>query len=266
MIPKSKFSITTNGTIINESILNFIAEEYDHLSISIDGIKEAHDKNRVYKNKQGSFDVVQKNALKLLDRRPDIIARMTVNSSNVSYLYEGVMELIHMGFVNIMPTPDGFDTNWNDASFDEFLTQCKKLASYLNRTKELNNNIDIGFVNDAPMKTKNSVCDGGITTIVIDTDGKIYPCIMANGNKEFCIGDIFQGINEDDLQKVHSEDHMVLEECMGCERYHHCTSTRCKIINKLITGDSNMPSGVQCCLEHIFVKSAEYSRELQETK
>lgn len=59
-IPKAKFSITTNGTIINDEILELLSNEYENVSISIDGTKEAHDQNRVYKNYSGSFDLVKR--------------------------------------------------------------------------------------------------------------------------------------------------------------------------------------------------------------
>ncbi|AIQ70985.1 radical SAM/SPASM domain-containing protein [Paenibacillus graminis] len=261
-IPQTKFSITTNGTIMNDSILELLSEEYDNISISIDGTKEAHDKNRVYKNQLGSFELVKKNALRLLDKRPDTVARMTVNSSNVSDLYQGVMELIEMGFTNIMPTPDEFDSKWNEQSLEIFLTQCKRITAYLYSNKDLHSMPDVGFINDAPMKTRNSVCDGGIETLTIDVNGDIYPCIIVNGIKEFCIGSVLDGIDEKKLKMIHAEDHQEIEECIGCERYHYCTTTRCKIINKVKTGDFNLPSGTQCCIEHIFVQSALYSEEV----
>ncbi|OMC68105.1 heme biosynthesis protein [Paenibacillus odorifer] len=261
-IPKAKFSITTNGTIINDEILELLSNEYENVSISIDGTKEAHDQNRVYKNYSGSFDLVKKNASRLLERRPDAVARMTVTSSNVSQLNQGVIELIRLGFQNIMPVPDENDREWDEQSLEVLLEQCKLITSYLHNNQEISTTLDVGFINDAPNKTKNSVCDGGIGSLTIDTDGKLYPCIIANGVEEFCIGNIFEGIDEEKLVEIHSEDNRVIAECDGCERYHYCTTTRCKIINRIKTGDFNKASGTRCCLEHIFIESAIYTEEL----
>lgn len=261
-IPQVKFSITTNGTIMNDEIMDFLSREYDHISISIDGTREAHDKNRVYRNQKGSFDLVKENALKLLERRPDMIARMTVTSSNVSQLYQGVMDLSLMGFRHIMPTPDENDAGWDDRSLQTLLEQSKLITSHLHNNNEESMELDVGFINDAPIKTKNSFCDGGIGTLTIDTDGKLYPCIIANGVEEFCIGNITEGIHAEKLKEIHSKDHQVIDECNGCERYHYCTTTRCKIINRIRTGDFNKASGTRCCLEHISIQSAIYAAEL----
>ncbi|APC79153.1 TPA: radical SAM protein [Clostridium botulinum] len=260
VLPNVEFSMTTNCTILDDDILNFIIKEYDNISVSIDGTREAHDLNRILKNKKGSYDIVIPNALKILRYRPDTIARMTVNSDNVKYLFQGVKELVQMGFSHIMPTPDEFDTNWDEKALEELHKQGKLISDYV-AIYSGNRELDIGFVDNATCKMKNSCCDGGITTITIDTDGKVYPCIIANGLEKFCLGDVFKGIDGNKMKQVHLQDQQSILECLGCKRYDYCTTTRCKIINKIKTGNFNEASPITCNLENISVALALYENE-----
>ncbi len=256
-IPNVEFSVTTNGTILTDAILNFIINEYKDISVSIDGNKQSHNINRVFENNTGSYDIVMKNSLKILEKRPDLVARMTVNKSNVKFLFNSVKELYELGFTNIMPIPDEFSGKWDEDSLKELYNQCTLIINYISEMKD-NENIDIGFIDNVKCKMKNADCDGGITTFTIDTDGKIYPCIIANGQNEFCIGDIFKGIDNTKLKEIHLEDKKIIEECEGCKRYNYCKTTRCKIINKIKMGDFNKACPVKCNLENISVDLALY--------
>lgn len=67
---KLEFSITTNGTLLNDNTIDFLKREKIILGISIDGPKEIHDCNRVFKNGQGTFDLIMKNILNIKKRYP----------------------------------------------------------------------------------------------------------------------------------------------------------------------------------------------------
>lgn len=59
------FNITTNGTLLNDEIIKFLVTNNFMISVSLDGSKELHDKNRVFANGSGSYDVVYNNIMKL---------------------------------------------------------------------------------------------------------------------------------------------------------------------------------------------------------
>ena len=85
------YIITTNATLLNDENIDFLIKNYAQISISIDGNEKAHNSNRIFHNRRGSFDIVIQNSKKILDRAPfDICARMTVNRKNVEYLFDGV--------------------------------------------------------------------------------------------------------------------------------------------------------------------------------
>ena len=63
---KTMFSMTTNGTLLTDHIIEFLVTHNVMISVSLDGSKEMHDKNRVFANERGTFDVVYGNIRKLL--------------------------------------------------------------------------------------------------------------------------------------------------------------------------------------------------------
>lgn len=89
------------------SILKYLVENFEYsLSISIDGAKETHDLKRRLKGGKGSFDVVIKNARRILERRKDVRVRMTVDSTTVNALFSNVCALNEEGFKLIVPGID----------------------------------------------------------------------------------------------------------------------------------------------------------------
>ncbi|HBH0612317.1 TPA: radical SAM protein, partial [Clostridioides difficile] len=112
---KILFDITTNGTIINDEIIEFIAKNVKNISISIDGKKNIHDINRIDANGVGTYEKVMENGKRLIDKGIYVRARMTYNSNTVKYLYESVYDIAKQGFKNIAPISDFMDKNWDNS-------------------------------------------------------------------------------------------------------------------------------------------------------
>lgn len=259
-VPSVRYIITTNATLLNNEMINFLAKNYTSISVSIDGTRKAHDLNRTWKSGEGSYEDVIQRAKKMLKVRPDTKARLTVTPDNVQYLYEGVRDLAEFGFSNIIPVPDEFSQEWTAESINELYEQGMKIIDYrVGISKELN----IGLVQDALIRVKNALCDGGIDTMSIETNGDIYPCIVAVGYPEFKIGNIAEGIDKQILDNLQEEAKQRVEICEGCRRYDYCNATRCKVINKVMTGENCIPSPVVCNIENVRVKlSATYKRRM----
>lgn len=64
-----QYIITTNATLLTDLMIDFLSQHYSEISVSIDGIQSAHDANRVFANKKGSYAVVVEKAKKLLEKR-----------------------------------------------------------------------------------------------------------------------------------------------------------------------------------------------------
>lgn len=246
--------ITTNVTLMDEVSAKFLKKYFDGISLSIDGKKDSHNSNRIFRNGEGSYDLVVKKIKQFFNEDLDsLTARMTINEKNVERLSENIFHLIDLGFKKISPVVDQFG-EWDESNISKLRGEFIK---FIENTEYDLRSLDIGFIKDAMYKCKNSKCNGGVTTFTIDTDGKIYPCIVANGMDQFCIGNVMDGV---DIQKRESIlKHSDIENvyCTGCERYDYCEATRCKIINKIQTNYWNIPSINVCKIENLKVGLAQ---------
>lgn len=246
------FDMTTNGTIMNKEIISYIKKKIDSISISIDGTKYSHDLNRVFKDGIGSYDIVISNTKKLLSEGIKLRARMTFNSKNIEQLYEGVKSMLDMGFTYIVPAIDYYDRQWNEKHLEILENQVFKLLDY----QKLYPSRHISLTELDFLTKKKGDCFGGINSYCIDERGKIYPCTYSIGESNFIIG------NVENLQLIDSKINKLckiyqseIKECSGCTRYEYCIGTRCKIINKLITGKYKKPPAIVCAKENLNVKT-----------
>jgi len=248
------YSVTTNGTLLNRENIDYLIREVDNISISIDGEENSHDKNRHFKDGRGSYEIIDKNINKyLMENKNNIKARMTINRYNYENISKNIIHLIEKGFSDISPVINQFDV-WEEEQWKVIEEELKIVETYILEKKI---DVKVGLIDDAKHKCKNSACNGGTSTITIDTDGKIYPCIIVNGLKEYCIGNIFEGINKSCLKNIHKNNNEKVDCCEGCARYDYCEATRCKIINKYQTGKWNQPSINVCMIQNLKISLAE---------
>ncbi len=242
---KPTFLTTTNATILNDEILDFIINEMPDITVSLDGNKNIHDLNRVFISGKGSHDIALKNSLRLLEHLPNIRVRMTFNTKTVDSLFESVKYLIEKGFKVIVPAPDLFDKNWNYSHIKILKEQILLIKEYTKDKEDLL----ISIIDNT--YTKKCNCKGGVNSVHIYPDGKLYPCILTGGIEEFCIGNIYDGIDTDKVSYFEEINKQKNPSCVGCEIYNYCDGSRCKIINKLINDNYLMPSAMLCNIENL---------------
>lgn len=254
------YDMTSNGTLLSEEIKYFIKHNLDTFSISIDGIKESHDENRVFSNGLGSYDLVINNSKKLLDEGIELRARMTFNEYNVKYLYESVKSMYEFGFKYIVPAID-FYGNWGKSSLEVLSNEIDKLI----RFKKNNKKAHISLTDIYALNSKKGDCFGGICSFCIDTNGIVYPCTFAVNKDDYIIGDIKikNCLNIDKIEELKKVNFSKNSDCTNCTRYEYCRGSRCKILNKLVTDDYYMPPKIVCFEEHMNVK---ITKELLKSK
>lgn len=240
---KIRYYITTNGTLYNEKIEKILVH-MDEISISIDGNKKIHDQQRIDKNGNGTFDLVIKNYEKIKQVNQNTSIRMTITPNNIDFLFESIKELeFHYRIKRFIPQID-FTAKWNEEHYDSLILQFTRIKKYI-----LGKDIYISLIEQKP--NKRGKCTGGEDTIQIDCNGIIYPCLMAVGRKEFIIGDIKEGIREFWKRKLEHINQKRNSECIGCSYIDYCINTRCKIINYILTNQSNKVNENFCMYENL---------------
>ncbi|BCJ95356.1 thioether cross-link-forming SCIFF peptide maturase [Anaerocolumna cellulosilytica] len=260
MLEKRKlyFGVTTNGTLLNDEIIDFLCDNFSYsLSISIDGYKEVNDYNRILFNGQGVHNLIIHHIEKLLEKSNDVRARMTFTSETVKYLYDSVNYLYNLGFKVIVPVADYFDSHWNHESIQCLAKELEKIYAQFPFSKRVKEDLVLGLIRDNNVRFKNGLCDPKNCAVNINYDGLLYPCSYVVNDENYAIGDVVTGIEMEKLEFIYTLSKAANEECSGCTNYDYCVSTRCKLMNKVMTGDFNKASPVFCNIENIVLEYAD---------
>jgi len=237
------FGMTTNGSLLDEEKMNFLAENMKfNLSISLDGKKETMEKNRKCIAGNVDYELIEKNALSLLEIYPNLRVRMTYDRKNVDELGENIRYFIEKGFRNIVPVADEYATDWTENDFEKIREQFVSLRSWMAQNSINDVNIDIL----SSCFQELGKCTAGDHYYSIDVFGNIFPCTVLVGHDEWKIGTVQNGLDTTMLQRIKEINAPEISECSGCGLYHYCTSTRCRFINYATTGDYFKPNIVAC--------------------
>ncbi|SFY00514.1 radical SAM/SPASM domain-containing protein [Ruminococcus sp. XPD3002] len=241
-------SMTTNGSVMDEDIINRISE----VSVSLDGAKESHNKNRITRNGEGTYDLIIGNIKKIMEiKNNDIRLRMVVTPDNTEDFFDNVMYAASLGFTMIVPCIDFFNKDWNDEKFRLLYDEAIRIKEYRQENWS-DKNIRIAIIDDQVKRMGD--CEIGIDGFQIGVDGSLYHCMYTANDPSYSIGNIFDGIDESIAEEVNCLNRKKPEECNGCTYQPYCITQRCLILNKLTTGNYYEPSPVICKYEWLKLK------------
>ena len=245
---KFGFSMTSNGTLINDEIEKFILQNRINVQISIDGDKETHDANRYYSGKIGSFDNVLKKT-KSLREKGLLDARGTITTKELDLVHTYDF-LTSIGFKNIALSP-AFNLlldNEYDKVADAFI---KFYRNFEDRIKEKkyeevrSNRMFMRLISDIHnSKIRKRACGAGNNLYAVGISGDIYPCQRFIDTKEVKLGNVFEN---DNMQKEFLQNTKIdrFKKCSSCWIRNLCVGG-CINDNFAQTKDVCTPYDVQC--------------------
>lgn len=231
-----RFATTTNGiNYDSEKVQNFIRKNKKHLSltITIDGTKEKHNLNRVWKESikkgslpRGSYDNVVKNIPLWLRQFPNAATKSTVSSEDIPYIYESILHLFSLGIKNVYINCV-FENVWKEGDDARFEEQLTKLADEI-IDKGLYKDHFCSFFERGIGHPLNACCDhnwcGAGLMVAVDKNGILYPCMRLakyslRSKDARIFGDVEHGIDENLLRPYKNLSRSVLstKECFECE-------------------------------------------------
>lgn len=266
---KTKFlyNMTTNGTLIDDEFIKFfIQNDFISLSLSIDGNSNSQNENRITKNGKTTYEIVEKNAKKLLNKPDIVVAVPVVTKNNVKNIYENLCNLLEIGFKKINFQFD-FTANWNDEDLKNIKNEFEKISDKYIDSMRMENEFYILAIDEKIRSyidddiNCNDNCSVGMKGVNIGTDGNIYPCMQFMYDSEYIIGNCNDGIDKEKQLEIHKmlKDEMV--ECKECAYKKRCNHT-CSCINKAHTGNPKQTSPFTCELERLLI---EVSDKIAET-
>lgn len=216
-----RFTLTTNGVLVNDEVIDFCNREMGNVVLSLDGRKETHDRLRTTCNGKGSYDLIVDKFKKFANARnqADYYMRGTYTHYNTDFSKD-IIHMADLGFKELSIEPVVSDPTEPYALKENDLPILKEqyeiLADEMLRRYRNGNGFTFYHymidLNSGPCIVKRiSGCGVGTEYMAVTPSGELYPCHQFVGDEKFLLGDIWKGVINT----------AILDEFKGCNVYSH---------------------------------------------
>jgi uncharacterized protein len=276
-----RFTLTTNGTLLDDEQIDFINEHISNIVLSLDGLPETNDSVRRYNDGSGSYSDIVPLYQKLISRRvnkdcKDYYVRGTFTRKNLNFTKD-VIHMAELGFTNISVEPVVLnDTDEYSIRREDLPAVCKEYenlareiirrvrGNHVNQFNFFHFNIDL---DEGPCLHKRSKgCGAGSEYLAVTPEGEIYPCHQFVGNADFKLGDVNNPGQKNPVQPIQKEQKELMkklfdnniirnEACSTCWVKYFCGGG-CAANNQNFNGDICEPYEIACEMEKKRVECA----------
>ena len=250
-----RFTITTNGVLLNDENIDYINREMSNVVLSLDGRPQVNDHMRPTVNGKGSYEVIVPKFQKLVAGRgsKDYYVRGTFTRENLDFAND-VMHLASLGFrhVSVEPASGPLDDPFaiKEEDLPVVKAEYERLARMLVERKDVNFfhfNVDL---KQGPCVIKRlRGCGAGCEYVAITPDGDIYPCHQFVGKEEYRMGSVFDGAFDMAISGTFADQNIYTRPaCRECWARFYC-SGGCSASNLLVNGDISQSNEVACEME-----------------
>ena len=229
-----RFTLTTNGMLIDDEVIDFANREMSNVVLSLDGRKEVHDRYRVDYAGNGSWERIVPKFQKLVRERggKNYYMRGTFTHHNPDFLQD-IRQMLDLGFTELSMEPVVCAPDDPTALTEEdrriVLDQYEKLAELmLEREREGRPFTFYHYMIDlsgGPCIYKRiSGCGSGTEYMAVTPWGDLYPCHQFVGDEHFRLGDIWHGLDNPEVQKEFASCNVYAKpECRDCWAKLYCS-------------------------------------------
>ena len=268
---KFRFTVTTNGVLLDDDSIDYINKEMKNVVLSLDGRKCVNDNMRLTINGKGSYDIFVPKFQKLVEKRlqgdnKEYYARGTFTKNNLDFAQDVYHIADDLGFDQLSVEPVIADASEPYAITEEDLptifAEYEKLAVEMIRRKKAEGRCFNFFhfmidLDQGPCAIKRlRGCGCGNEYVSVTPDGDIYPCHQFVGNDEWKMGNL-----DDETLDIEMKDKFACsniytkEGCKDCWCKFYC-SGGCNANNYSFNKDINKPVKLSCEMERKRVECA----------
>lgn len=229
-----RFTLTTNGLLIDDDVIDFANKEMSNVVLSLDGRKEIHDRYRVDYSGKGSWDRIVPKFQQLVEAREgkNYYMRGTFTHRNPDFLND-IKQMLDLGFNELSMEPvvcaPGDPAELTEEDLPIVLDQYEKLAELmLERNKQGKPFTFYHYMIDltgGPCIYKRiSGCGSGTEYMAVTPWGDLYPCHQFVGDEKFRLGDVWTGVTNTEIQGEFAACNVYAhEECKDCWARLYCS-------------------------------------------
>ena len=231
---KFRFTLTTNGVLLNDEIMEFCNREMSNVVLSLDGRPEVNDRMRPFRNGSGSYDMIVPKFQKFAESRgqKNYYVRGTFTRNNLDFA-DDVIHYADLGFQQMSMEPvvadPAEDYAIREEDIPQILKEYDKLAlEYIKRKKEGRGFNFFHFMLDltaGPCVAKRLAgCGSGTEYLAVTPWGDLYPCHQFVGNEKFLLGNVDTGIvNTETRDEFKLCNVYAKETCKDCFARFYCS-------------------------------------------
>ena len=229
-----RFTLTTNGMLIDDEVIDFANKEMSNVVLSLDGRKEIHDRLRVDYSGKGSYDTIVPKFLKLVEARgnKNYYIRGTFTHANPDFTKD-LFHMADLGFSELSMEPvvasEGDPAALTPEDIDVVKEQYEILARDMLRRQQEGKPITFYHymldLTEGPCIYKRiSGCGSGTEYMAVTPWGDLYPCHQFVGEEQYKLGDIYSGVANLKLREdFRSCNAYSREECKDCWAKLYCS-------------------------------------------
>ena len=229
-----RFTLTTNGMLIDDDVIDFANREMSNVVLSLDGRKEVHDRYRVDYAGNGSWERIVPKFQKLVEARggKNYYMRGTFTHQNPDFL-EDIKTMLNLGFNELSMEPvvcaKGDESELTPEDIELVKKQYEELAELMLEKDKQGKPFTfyhymIDLTGGPCIYKRISGCGSGTEYMAVTPWGDLYPCHQFVGEEKFKLGDIWQGVTNKEVQGEFAACNVYArKECHDCWARLYCS-------------------------------------------
>lgn len=229
-----RFTLTTNGVLLNDDVIDFANKEMHNVVLSLDGRKEVHDHLRKTVNGKGSYETIVPNFKNFVEKRGSngYYMRGTFTHNNVDFTND-IFHMADLGFTELSMEPVVCKPNDPYALTEEDLPilfeQYEILAKEMLRREKNGNGFTfyhymIDLKGGPCIYKRISGCGSGTEYMAVTPWGELFPCHQFVGDEKYSLGNIWDGVTNNEVQQEFKLcNAYARKECQDCWAKLYCS-------------------------------------------
>lgn len=256
-----RFAVNTNGTLLDDSTIEYLYRENFRIYLSLDGDREHHNICRKQVGGKGSFELIEPH-IPILTKL-DTVVLSVVTRENMETLSDAIRWIQAQGFKNVTTAVD-FDGKWTGEEFDILAREYSKLAEFWIELKRKQTPFYLGTIHDklkfrlTGARHRTTSCHVAEGIVACAANGNLFPCtrfISSKKDAPYILGNVFDNPAQifdspvaHDIQDFFERDK---EDCKGCALRFRCHAHECACTSFYSTGSIHKVSPEVCTHERM---------------